>query len=66
VVVDVNYLLKVDPAINLAYASFISCGFSTGYGAAWKEAKVKSGSSVAVFGLGAAWILHKTILYLFC
>ncbi|WJX57479.1 hypothetical protein P8452_43036 [Trifolium repens] len=64
VVVDVNYLLKVDPAINLAYASFISCGFSTGYGAAWKEAKsngpnqvyyptVKSGSSVAVFGLGA-------------
>ncbi|XP_045816496.1 8-hydroxygeraniol oxidoreductase-like [Trifolium pratense] len=53
VVVDVNYLLKVDPAINLAYASFISCGFATGYGAAWKEAKVKSGSSVAVFGLGA-------------
>ncbi|KEH27871.1 zinc-binding alcohol dehydrogenase family protein [Medicago truncatula] len=53
VVVDVNYLLKVDPTINLAYASFISCGFSTGYGAAWKEAKVKSGSSVAVFGLGA-------------
>ncbi|CAK8540419.1 unnamed protein product [Lathyrus sativus] len=53
VVVDVNYLLKVDPSINLAYASFISCGFATGYGAAWKEARVKSGSTVAVFGLGA-------------
>ncbi|KAL5056379.1 hypothetical protein RYX36_037061 [Vicia faba] len=53
VVVDVNYLLKVDPAINLAHASFISCGFSTGYGACWKEAVVETGSTVAVFGLGA-------------
>ncbi|MED6163638.1 hypothetical protein PIB30_081908 [Stylosanthes scabra] len=52
-VIDVNYLVKVDPSINPAYASFISCGFSTGYGAAWKEARVESGSSVAVFGLGA-------------
>ncbi|KAL1324640.1 hypothetical protein HN51_034808 [Arachis hypogaea] len=52
-VIDVNYLVKVDPSINPAHASFISCGFSTGYGAAWKEAKVESGSSVAVFGLGA-------------
>nr|XP_027187018.1 alcohol dehydrogenase-like 5 isoform X2 [Cicer arietinum] len=53
VVVDVNYLTKVDPNINLAYASFISCGFSTGYGASWKEAKIETGSTVAVFGLGA-------------
>ncbi|GAU37933.1 hypothetical protein TSUD_269480 [Trifolium subterraneum] len=52
-VVDANYILKVDPNIDLAHASFISCGFTTGYGAAWKEAKVKKGSSVAVFGLGA-------------
>ena len=50
---DANYTLKVDPTIDPAHASFISCGFSTGYGAAWKEAKVESGSSVAVFGLGA-------------
>ncbi|XP_057456824.1 8-hydroxygeraniol oxidoreductase-like [Lotus japonicus] len=50
---DVNYVLKVDPSIDPAHASFISCGFSTGFGAAWKEAKVESGSSVAVFGLGA-------------
>ncbi|KAK7312140.1 hypothetical protein VNO77_35779 [Canavalia gladiata] len=52
-VIDANYILKVDSSIDLAHASFISCGFSTGFGAAWKEAKVESGSSVAVFGLGA-------------
>ncbi|KAL9296157.1 hypothetical protein ACSQ67_022053 [Phaseolus vulgaris] len=50
---DVNYTVKVDSAIDPAHASFISCGFSTGFGAAWKEAKVESGSSVAVLGLGA-------------
>ncbi|RDY04225.1 Alcohol dehydrogenase-like 1 [Mucuna pruriens] len=50
---DANYVLKVDPTIDPAHASFISCGFSTGFGAAWKEAKVQSGSTVAVFGLGA-------------
>ncbi|KAI9081501.1 hypothetical protein K1719_036522 [Acacia pycnantha] len=50
---DENYLMKVDPSIDLAHASFISCGFSTGFGASWKTAQVQSGSSVAVFGLGA-------------
>lgn len=53
VVSNANYLLKVDPSLDPAYASFISCGFSTGVGGAWKEAKVESGSTVAVFGLGA-------------
>ncbi|XP_054796822.1 8-hydroxygeraniol oxidoreductase-like [Prosopis cineraria] len=52
-VTETNYLVKVDPDIDPANASFISCGFSTGFGAVWKEAKVESGSSVAVFGLGA-------------
>ncbi|KAK9272244.1 hypothetical protein L1049_002615 [Liquidambar formosana] len=52
-VVNVNFLVKVDPSIALPHASFISCGFSAGFGAAWKEAKVEKGSSVAVFGLGA-------------
>ncbi|XP_054812309.1 8-hydroxygeraniol oxidoreductase-like isoform X2 [Prosopis cineraria] len=53
-VVDANYVLKVDPTtIDAAHGSFISCGFSTGFGAAWKEAMVEQGSSVAVFGLGA-------------
>ncbi|XP_054813105.1 8-hydroxygeraniol oxidoreductase-like isoform X2 [Prosopis cineraria] len=50
---DANYLIKVDPSIDLAHASFISCGFSTGFGASWKTAQVRSGSTVAVFGLGA-------------
>ncbi|XP_028778449.1 alcohol dehydrogenase-like 2 [Neltuma alba] len=51
-VTEENYLVKVDPNIDPAHAAFISCGFSTGFGAVWKEAKVESGSSVAVFGLG--------------
>ena len=52
-VVNANYLVKIDSRIGLSEASFLSCGFSTGYGAAWKEAKVEKGSSVAVLGLGA-------------
>ena len=38
---------------NPVNVSFLSCGFTIGYGAAWKEAKVEKGSSVAVLGLGA-------------
>eukprot|EP00494_Astrolonche_serrata_P012944 UN13056 len=30
----------------------LGCGISTGLGAVWNTAKVESGSSVAVFGLG--------------
>ncbi|KAG6714569.1 hypothetical protein I3842_05G208000 [Carya illinoinensis] len=52
-VVDANYILKLDPSVNLHHASFLSCGFSTGFGAAWKEVGVEKGSSVAVLGLGA-------------
>lgn len=53
-VVDANYLVKIDSAIPLAHASFLSCGFTTGFGATWKEAKLQKGSStVAVLGLGA-------------
>ena len=52
-VVDSNYLVKIDPRIPPSAASFLSCGFSTGYGAAWKDARVEKGSSVAVLGLGA-------------
>ncbi|TYH28571.1 hypothetical protein ES288_A02G153800v1 [Gossypium darwinii] len=52
-VINVNFLIKIDPKTPLPDASFLSCGFSIGYGATWKEAMVKNGSSVAVFGLGA-------------
>ncbi|KAL8262699.1 hypothetical protein R6Q59_024048 [Mikania micrantha] len=51
-VIDVNYLTKVDPRLPLSHVSFLSCGFTTGLGAPWKEAAVTAGSTVAVFGLG--------------
>ncbi|XP_061996538.1 CYP enzymes assisting alcohol dehydrogenase-like [Rosa rugosa] len=59
-VVNVNYLLKLHnwgahrtTTLPLSHASFLSCGFSTGFGASWKEAKIERGSTVAVIGLGA-------------
>jgi S-(hydroxymethyl)glutathione dehydrogenase/alcohol dehydrogenase len=52
-VIDTNYVVKIDPSIDLPHASFLSCGFSTGFGSAWREANVEKGSSVAVIGLGA-------------
>lgn len=52
-VVNAAYVLKIDPRIALSDASFISCGYTTGFGAAWKETKVEKGSTVAVLGLGA-------------
>ncbi|XP_058085314.1 CYP enzymes assisting alcohol dehydrogenase-like [Magnolia sinica] len=51
-VMNVNYVVKIDPRVPLPHASLISCGFSTGFGGAWREARVRKGSSVAVFGLG--------------
>ncbi|KAF8380696.1 hypothetical protein HHK36_028186 [Tetracentron sinense] len=52
-VINVSYVVKLDSRVDLSHASLISCGFSTGFGATWKEAHVGSGSSVAIFGLGA-------------
>ncbi|KAK6117490.1 hypothetical protein DH2020_009531 [Rehmannia glutinosa] len=52
-VVDANYCVKIDSRMPLPHASFLSCGFTTGFGAVWKEAKVHEGSTVAVLGLGA-------------
>ncbi|MBA0665337.1 hypothetical protein Goklo_005198 [Gossypium klotzschianum] len=51
-VINLNFLLKIDPKTPLPDAAFLSCGFSTGYGAAWKEPMLQNASSVAVFGLG--------------
>ena len=70
-VIDVNFVLKIDPRTPLPDASFLSCGFSTGYGAAWKEAKVEKGSTVTVIGLGAvglgvgSFTLFTLLLYIF-
>ncbi|XP_003225789.1 alcohol dehydrogenase 1B [Anolis carolinensis] len=51
-VVHEDAVAKVDPAAPPEKACLIGCGFSTGYGAATKTAKVTPGSSCAVFGLG--------------
>ncbi|XP_074263837.1 alcohol dehydrogenase-like 7 isoform X2 [Silene latifolia] len=51
-VVDVAHVAKINPAIQPDRACLLSCGISTGVGAAWKAAKVEAGSTVAIFGLG--------------
>lgn len=52
---DANYLLKVtpSPSLPLRHLSVLACGFSTGFGAPWKEACSHPAASVAVIGLGA-------------
>lgn len=54
-VVDSACVVKLHPDLtpSLKKLTLISCGVSTGVGAAWNTANVHSGSSVAVFGLGA-------------
>ncbi|RLN41638.1 hypothetical protein C2845_PM01G05750 [Panicum miliaceum] len=52
-VVDVNQVVKVDPAVPPKIACLLGCGAGTGVGAAWRLAKVEPGSSVAIFGLGS-------------
>ncbi|KAH9622577.1 hypothetical protein KSS87_001764 [Heliosperma pusillum] len=51
-VVDVAHVAKITPAIPPDRACLLSCGISTGVGAAWKTAQVEAGSTVAIFGLG--------------
>lgn len=51
-VVDESAVAKIDAAAPLEKVCLIGCGFSTGYGSAVKIAKVKPGSTCAVFGLG--------------
>ncbi|CAI0549239.1 unnamed protein product [Linum tenue] len=52
-VVDVVNLVKIGVDIPVDKACLLSCGVSTGVGAAWKAAEVEEGSTVAIFGLGA-------------
>ncbi|CAA0396088.1 unnamed protein product [Arabidopsis thaliana] len=52
-VVDIAHLVKISPDIPVDKAALLSCGVSTGIGAAWKVANVEKGSTVAVFGIGA-------------
>ncbi|XP_010288250.1 PREDICTED: alcohol dehydrogenase 1 [Phaethon lepturus] len=43
---------KIDAAAPLDKVCLLGCGFPTGYGAAINTAKVKPGSTCAIFGLG--------------
>jgi len=52
-VIHVGCLAKINPAAPLNKVCLLSCGISTGLGAALNVAKPKKGSTVAIFGLGA-------------
>jgi len=45
-------VVPIDPSFPLTTAALIGCGVTTGVGAVLKTAKVKPGSTVAVFGCG--------------
>lgn len=52
-VVESACVVKIDSDAPLKKMTLLSCGVSTGVGAAWNSANIKAGSTVAVFGLGA-------------
>ncbi|KAH6821381.1 Zinc-binding alcohol dehydrogenase family protein [Perilla frutescens var. hirtella] len=52
-VVHVANVTKIDSTIPPNMACLLSCGASTGVGAAWRSANVEPGSTVAIFGLGS-------------
>ncbi|OVA10875.1 Alcohol dehydrogenase superfamily [Macleaya cordata] len=51
-VVDVAHVTKIDPSVPPNKACLLSCGISTGVGAACKLAMVEAGSTVVIFGIG--------------
>lgn len=52
-VVDSACVVKIDSEAPIKKMTLLSCGLSTGVGAAWNTANVEAGSTVAIFGLGA-------------
>lgn len=52
VVVPAMSVQKIDPAIALDKAALVGCGVMTGVGAVVNTARVRTGSTVAVFGCG--------------
>jgi len=48
----IDNLVKIDPQVPLDRAALVGCAVTTGVGAVFNTAKVKPGSSVAVFGCG--------------
>ncbi|CAN4119845.1 unnamed protein product [Withania somnifera] len=51
-VLDENYVIKVDPRLPIEHVPFLCCAFTTGFGATWKDVIIEKGSTVAVLGLG--------------
>ncbi|CAL1383753.1 unnamed protein product [Linum trigynum] len=54
-VVDIAHLTKIDldGDVQMNRACLLSCGVSTGVGAAWRTADVEEGTTVVIFGLGS-------------
>jgi len=52
-VLDAACAVKVHPKAPLDKMCLLSCGISTGVGAVWNTANISTGSTIAVFGLGA-------------
>lgn len=52
IVVSENSLVKIDTGVNMRAAALVSCGVSTGFGAAVDRAKVRPGECVIVVGCG--------------
>nr|CAB3499883.1 unnamed protein product [Digitaria exilis] len=52
-VLDAACAVKINPKAPMEKMYLLSCGISTGVGAAWNTANISKGSTVAVFGLGA-------------
>jgi Zn-dependent alcohol dehydrogenase len=51
-VVSTNSLVKIEPHLPLAPMALLSCGIPTGYGSAENRARVKTGDTVVVIGVG--------------
>ena len=51
-VVSTDSIVKIDPHLPLLPMALLSCGVPTGYGSAENRAKVRSGDTVVVVGVG--------------
>jgi NDMA-dependent alcohol dehydrogenase len=51
-VVSIDSIVKIDPRLPLVPMALLSCGIPTGYGSAENRAKVKTGDTVVVVGVG--------------
>jgi S-(hydroxymethyl)glutathione dehydrogenase / alcohol dehydrogenase len=52
IVVHQTSLVKIDPSIPFEAAAIVSCGVTTGFGAATRAAEVRPGDDVVIVGLG--------------